>query len=168
MGVIHRTHWSKLLSSDMKSAVSMPRFPRRVRTAPSSWTSSIRGRSHLSRSRILVDMLHCFSTSVSPYRKTCTSVSLAIPDTQSLSNSYRPLLARVTKALSFFDFQVNGSFECRRMGAASYRTPSDVENHTFLVRPLVENERNDLRRGPRRGPAETEPPELGGGFGGME
>ena len=87
---------------------------------------------------------------------------------KAFANSYRPLLARVTKAFPFFDFNVNGSFEYRGMGAASYRTPSDVENHTFLVRPLIDNERDDLRRGPRRGPTETEPPELGGGFGGMK
>lgn len=63
---------------------------------------------------------------------------------------------------------MNGSFECRRVGAASYQAPSDVENHTFLVRPLIENEREDLRRCIRGGPTETEPPEVGGGLGGMK
>ena len=87
---------------------------------------------------------------------------------KALSNSYRPLFTSVTKTLLFFDYKVNGSFERRRVGAASNRTPPNVENHTFLVSPLVDNERNDLRRGPRRGPTETEPPEVEGGFESMK
>jgi len=82
----------------------------------------------------------------------------------SLRNTYRPLLASVAKTLSLFDFEVDGSSECRRVRATSDRTPPDIKNQTFLVRPLIEDERNGLCRGPRRGPAETEPPEVGGGF----
>jgi hypothetical protein len=168
MSKIHGTYWSKLLSPEANSAVSMPRSLSSARTEPSSWTSNTRGRSQLSKSRILVDILHCFSTSVWPCRKTCTSVSFATRNTRSLSNSYRPLPAFVTKTLSFFNFKVNGGFKCRGLGTTNYRTPPDVKNHTFLVRPLVDNERKDLGRGPWRGPIETEPREIKRGFGGMK
>jgi len=168
MSKIHGTYWNKLLSPEVNSAVSMPRSPSSVRTEFSSCTSNTRGRSQLSKSRILVDILHCFSTSVWPCWKTCTSVSFAILNTRSLSNSYRPLPAFVTKTLSFFNFKVNGSCKRRGLGTTRYRTPPDVKDHTFLVRPLVEKERKDLGRGPRRGPIETEPREIRGGFGGMK
>jgi len=77
-GVVYTAYCRKPFSLEEKSTVSMLRFLKKARTASSSWTSRIRGRSHPSKSRILVGMSSCFSTSVSPCRKAYTNVCVAI------------------------------------------------------------------------------------------
>jgi hypothetical protein len=81
---------------------------------------------------------------------------------QSLSNTYDPLLAPVAKTLCVFDLQMDGSSKRGGICATIHRTPPNVKDHAFLMGPLIENERDNLGRGPRGGPIQTESPSVGG------
>lgn len=86
---------------------------------------------------------------------------VAMSNASKASNAYHPLLSPVTKGSFFFNFQMNGASKCRGMCATIEETPANIKDYAFLVRPLIEDNRYDLRSSPRRGPTQSIPPDAG-------
>lgn len=63
---------------------------------------------------------------------------------------------------------MNGTAKCGEMRATIQKTQPNVKDYAFLVRPLIEDNRDDLRRSPRRGPSQTISPDAGRRVQGMK